>query len=93
MATDAYTANETSWTHVANGAALVELRKTCTRLKVTTSASQPPDSFDIFHTLSALDCRTFSYGGTHGVYIKAFEDNSGGIKPPVVAIVTSDNLA
>ena len=88
MATANYTATPTAWTRVAQGAALVELRKQCKRVFVTTSVTQPAPEFDAYHTVSALDCRTFSYGGTHGVYVKS--DTTDG---DVNVIVTSDNLA
>jgi len=88
MATGVYESNPNAWVKVAQGAALVELRRNCKRLYVTTSQIQPSPTEEAYHVLTELECRTFSYGGAHGVYIKS-DPNDEVFK----VVVTSDNLA
>jgi len=86
MATQLYSLTDGNWTPVSNGAALVDLATHCDTVLVTTLATGTPSlETKAFHSLSTVDARCFSYGGTHTVFVRAKKGNAK-------VIVTGDNL-
>ena len=86
MATKNFTVTSADWVEVATGACLVENRHSCYQALCTTALVKPAAGYDAFHIVSHQDIRTFNYGGTHKVWVKAKDKD-------LTVIVTADVIA